>query len=398
MDLATFHPFFLFVGVFQAVVAHVEPPINATLHCHNLHNVLKWSYDQLSPGLRFRINISAVLSLNGAPNVVWVDPPAEPPAEQQVDLSFLSDPSNEYLVTVTAVMGQNESISAPQDGIIFSYFKDSTEGLKCFVDFPPVNVTAQPGDTVLVRFTHPWLVYRHKLQKSKNTNPRSRRSSDAPLPVFHYDVMTTNQHYRWKCVERVCEEKLPVDSAQKKHCLTMSGELKKILVQGTQEYCVHPVEESPSYIVHICIVGILLLGSAVAFVIFMVYRKKTMPLTSLPNSMTFKSKVKQWTVGLVQETVSVPEVEATSPTPLLLTEENEFTATVTSTTEPELRLPIGVSTEDERVSDEVEVGNDEGPGYMQGSNFDEDEAPSGYESRPVLVEFAPGELAEGYRG
>ncbi|XP_039639840.1 interferon gamma receptor 1-like isoform X2 [Perca fluviatilis] len=396
MDLATFHPVFLFLGVFQAVVAHVEPPINATLHCHNLHNVLNWSYDQLSPGLRFRINILATSSLNGAPDVVWVDPPAE----LQADLSFLSDPSNVYHLTVTAVMGQNESIPAPHDGIIFSYFKDSLDGQICFVDFPPVNVTAQPDNTVLVRFTHPWLVYRHKLQRSKNTNPRSRKSNDAPLPIFHYDVMTTNQHYRWQCVDSVCEEKLPVDAAQKKHCLTMSGEMKKISVQGTQPYCVHPVEESPSYIVHICVVGTLLFGSAVAFVLFMVYRKKTMPLTSIPNSMTFKSKVKQWTggPGLIQETVSVPEVEATSPTPLLPTEENEFTATVTSSTEPELRLPIGVSTEDEGVSDDVEVGNDEGPGYMPGSNFDEDEAPSGYESRPVLVEFAPGELAEGYRG
>ncbi|XP_078128479.1 growth/differentiation factor 10b isoform X2 [Sander vitreus] len=373
---------------------NMEPPTNLTFHCHNLHNVLKWSYDQLSPGLRFRIDIGAQSSLNGAPNVVWVDPPAE----LQADLSFLSDPSNDYYLTVTAVMGQNESIPAPHDGIMFSYFKDSPEGLKCFVDFPPVNVTAQPDGTVLVRFTHPWLVYQHKLQRSANTKPRFRKSHDLQLPVFHYDIMTTNQRdYRSQCIERVCEAELSVDAAQKKHCLKMNGELQKMLVQGTREYCVLPLEESPSYIVHICVVGTLLFVSSVAFVLFMVYRKKTKPLTSIPNSMTFKSKVKQWTVGLVQETVSVPEVEATSPTPLLLTEENEYTATVTPSTEPELRLPIGVSTE-EGVSDDVEVGIDEGPGYMPGSNLDEDEAPSGYESRPVLVELAPGELAEAYRG
>uniref|UniRef100_A0A8C9Y1A9 Uncharacterized protein n=1 Tax=Sander lucioperca TaxID=283035 RepID=A0A8C9Y1A9_SANLU len=378
---------FLVSMPFFFLIPQVTPPTNLTFHCHNLHNNLKWSYDQLSPGLRFRIDIS---TLNGAPNVVWVDPPAE----LQADLSFLSDPSNAYYLTVTAVMGQNESVSAPHDGIIFSYFKDSPQG---FVDFPPVNVTAQPDGTVLVRFTHPWLVYQHKLQRSTNTKPRFRKSHDPQLPVFHYDVTTMNQRdYSSHCVESVCEAELSVDPAQKKHCLKMKGELQKMSVRGTQEYCVVPVEESLSYIVHLCVVGTLLFVSSVAFVLFMVYRKKDQ--ASNFCSELYGIKVKQWTVGLVQETVSVPEVEATSPTPLLLTEENEYAATVTPSTEPELRLAIGVSTEDEGVSNDVEVGNDEGPGYMPGSNLDEDEAPSGYESRPVLVELAPGELAEGYRG
>lgn len=109
---------------------------------------------------------------------------------------------------------------------------------------------------------------------------------------------------------------------------------------------------------------------------------------------------------MVQEQVSVPEVDPTSPTPLLPTTEEkegkEFTSSITSSTEPDLRLPIGVWTEGK--VDVVEVKNDEGPGYMQGSNLDVDETqlgsgvPSGYEKRPVFVELAPDEPAEGYRG
>ncbi|XP_034753456.1 interferon gamma receptor 1-like isoform X2 [Etheostoma cragini] len=383
MDLATFHPVFLFL--FQAVVANVEPPTNLTLHCHNMHNILKWSYDQLLPGLRFRVDIGA---LSGDPSFVWV----VPPAELQANLSNLTDPTDAYFVTVTAVMGQNESTPTP--GIIFSYFKDNPEGQKCYVDFPSVSVTAHPDYTVLLRFTHPWLLYR--LQMRKWNKPRFKKSSEPQLPPFDYYVTLTNQHYR--CVERVCEEKLSVDAAQKKHCLKMNGELEKMLVQETKEYCFDvPTGNSPNNLVSVYVVGGLLAAIAGALIISMVYRKKTRPLTSIPNSMTFKSKVKQWTVRLVQETVTVPEVEAISPTPLMLTEEQEFAATVTPSTESELRLPIGVTTEDESVSDDVEVGIDEGPGYMAGSKLDEDEAPSGYESRPVLVELAPGELAEGYR-
>lgn len=58
--------------------------------------------------------------------VLSVDPPA-----QQVDLSFLSDPNNEFFLQVTAVIGEDESEFVPHDGITFSYFKDSLVKQKC---------------------------------------------------------------------------------------------------------------------------------------------------------------------------------------------------------------------------------------------------------------------------
>lgn len=128
-----------------------------------------------------------------------------------------------------------------------------------------------------------------------------------------------------------------------------------------------------------------------------------MPSTPLPKSMTFTNKLKQWTSRAVQETDLVTEVGPTSPTPLLSPEETNLTPAVTPSIEPDFRLTIGVSTQDEDVSDNVEVGNDDGPGYTQGRNLDEDEelcsneATSGYEKRDVFVELAPDELAEGYR-
>lgn len=407
MDSAIFHSVFLFIVWLQAVEAHVEPPANVTLHCHNLHNVLKWSYGQHSPGLKFRVDIGSTADLKGYPNMIWISPPAQ----LQADVSFLSDPTNDYFLTVTAVIGQNESDYAPYDGINFSYFKDSPADRKCFVDFPSVNVTAQQDSTVLLRFTHPWLVYHQRLSSTPNTKPRKKKSHDAQisqeLPVFHYDVVVIGQkerHHNLDCVESVCEEKLSVDPTQKKHCVKVKGELQKIAVRATQEYCVLPFEESQSYLIYYCIVGSLLALSAVAIVLFMVYRKMTSPSSSLPNSMTFTRKLKQWTFGAVQENVFVPEVGPTSPTTLLTTEEDELTPVVTPSAEPDLRLPLGMSTKDEGVSVDVEEGHDEGPGYKQGGNLDEDDAlyssdvPSGYEKRAVVVELAPDELAEGYRG
>ncbi|XP_037638163.1 interferon gamma receptor 1-like [Sebastes umbrosus] len=407
MSWATLHPVLLFLCSVHAAMAHVEPPANVTLHCRNLHNVLKWSYGQLPPGIKFRIDIGATVDLNGSPDVLWVSPPAE----LQANVSFLSDPETDYYIAVTAVIGQNESHVAPHDGISFSYYKDSPADQKCFVDFPTVHLTAQKNNTVLVRFTHPWLVYH---QRFPNRKPRKKKSHDAKnspkLPGFSYDVEIITQKERHhnsveSCEDSVCENELQVDPAQEKHCLRIKGDLLKILVRGTQEYCVLPYEESSSsYLIQYCIVGILLAFSAAAFVIYMGYRKLTTPSSSLPDSMKITSKLKQLTLGNPQETCFVPEVGPVSPTPLLSTEEKDFTPTVTPSTVPDLRLRLGVTTEDEGMSVDVEEKNDEGPGYMKGRHLDEDdelhssEVPSGYEKRPVLVELAPDELAEGYRG
>lgn len=111
-------------------------------------------------------------------------------------------------------------------------------------------------------------------------------------------------------------------------------------------------------------------------------------------------------MGIVRETVVVPGVEPTSPLPLLSeTKGNESTHADTPFTDSDFQLPIGVSTQNDRVCDVTEVGQKD-DNYMQGTNLDEDETEtqnsfeghSSYEKREILVELAPGEQAEGYRG
>lgn len=407
MDLSTFRHVFLSLVLLQVVAAHVEPPNDVILHCHNLHNVVKWNYGQSLPDLKFRVDIGTV---SRPPSELWVHG-----SKLEADVSFLSDPSDDYYLTVTAVIGQNESDPAPQEGIFFSYFMDSPSHQKCVVDFPPVNVTAQQDGSVLFNFMHPWLLYHQRMPGSRDANRRKKKSHAEiinRLPEFTYDVETVSQrehHERFSCEQSVCEGKLLADPAQEKHCLKVRGEMQKILFQATQQYCALPLETTPAdrndYIYIIIIVVVALALIAVFFIFFMVYKKKTKPSSSFPNSMTFTSRLRQWTLGVPRDPVSVPEVEPTSPTYLLsTTEDNEDTGCtpVISSTETDFRLPIGVPADDEGVCDDVEVSDGEGRGYMPG-NLDEDEtqvfngAPSDYEKRPVFVELAPDEQAEGYR-
>lgn len=111
--------------------------------------------------------------------------------------------------------------------------------------------------------------------------------------------------------------------------------------------------------------------------------------------MSFKkitSRRKPGTLNLPKDVVSVPEVDARSPSPLLRDKGGEEDVTPLSA-EPDPRFPLGVKDEEAG----VECG--EGSEYMPGTELEA--APingSGYEQRPVVrVELGPGEAAEGYR-
>lgn len=76
------------------------------------------------PLINLSLSFSCLICFSSPP-VLWVNASA-----RQVDLSFLSA-RNEYLLGVTAVINESESESVPQNGITFTYFKDSFVDQKC---------------------------------------------------------------------------------------------------------------------------------------------------------------------------------------------------------------------------------------------------------------------------
>ncbi|XP_069000524.1 interferon gamma receptor 1-like [Embiotoca jacksoni] len=395
--MGRFHPVSLLLIWIKIAAALVDKPTDVTLRCQNLINVLEWSYGQIQDGLRFRVDISARES-DDFPPELWVEPPA-----LEANLSFLSNPREVYFVTVTAVIGENKSVSHPDDGIAFSYTDQFPDTQRCFLDLPSVNVTVKTADTILIHFEHPWLRFLSKVHDGKKGQGKQI------FQIFKYDLEILNQTtYRdLECEDKVCEAPLLVDAAQENHCLRIEGKILQILVKTKQEYCrTLSLEETSHY--HIYILVPLLLLIAVSLVVYMIIHKKIRPSTSLPRSMIFKDSVMKPIMSPVPETMTVLRVTPSSPTPLTTDEEDrgEFTPVFTSSNQSDFRLSNELPPEVERVSDDIEAGelNYEKHAYQQGSNLEEDEAlPSGgvsngYESRrPVLVNLAPDELNEGYR-
>ncbi|XP_069549023.1 interferon gamma receptor 1-like [Brachyistius frenatus] len=398
--MGRFHPVSLLLIWIKIAAALVDKPTDVTLRCQNLINVLEWSYGQIQDGLRFRVDIRARESSDDFPPELWVEPPA-----LEANLSFLSNPQEVYFVTVTAVIGENESVSSSDDGISFSYTDGFPAIQKCFLDLPSVNVIFKTADTVLIRFEHPWLRFQSKVHGGKKSRGKQI------CQIFKYDLEILNQTtYRdLECEDKVCEALQLVDAAQENHCLRIEGKMLQILVKTKQEYCrTLSFEETSHYHIYISILVPLLLLIVVSVVIYMIIHKKIRPSTSLPPSMIFKDPVKKLTMSPDRETITVLRVTPSSPTPLMTDEEDrgELTPVFTSSNQSDFRLSDELPPEVERVSDDIEAWelNYEKHAYQQGSNLEEDEALSsggvsnGYESRrPVLVNLAPDELNEGYR-
>ncbi|KAM9848160.1 growth/differentiation factor 10b isoform 2-T2 [Aulostomus maculatus] len=337
------------------------------------------------------------------PDPLWVTP-----AALKANVSFLSDPSDDYFLTVTAVVGLNESEPAPNDGIVFSYFMDSPAPQKCSLDLPPVHISEQmnSGLQLQLSFEHPWL-FHSRLEDiigphETNLDSQEDELFNDWLPKFDYSV-TMNKHLRLSdsCTENVCQKALPVDAGHDEHCVKISGELEKIQVEGTGDYCTLAKRwKNNNNVIIISVVAVS--AAAVIFcVFFMIFRKKISPSSSTPRSMMFNGQNKNGTLRIDRERVD--EVITTPASPMPLLSDVSETCDGIPTTEQVLRLPLGLPTKDEGGCDVTEVQKypvQEG-GYEKGINLEEDETTpalcSAYESRQVVVELAPGEEAEGYR-
>uniref|UniRef100_A0A1A8I3Z9 Fibronectin type-III domain-containing protein n=2 Tax=Nothobranchius kuhntae TaxID=321403 RepID=A0A1A8I3Z9_NOTKU len=400
----TIFPLFLLGTDF--LFANVVPPKNVTLHCHNLQNLLEWDYDQMLPGLRFRVDIKSDYGLKSCPGVVWVD---QPPL--QANLSFLSNPNAGYVLTVTAVIGQNES--SPSSAIFFSYFYESLASQKCSLDLPPVSVNLLPDDHVQLRFEHPWLLYHEKLFICESQKKKKKER----LPVFKYKVTVGKRehHHTFECEDRECEAKLRdgcvhrsncTEAAQKKHCLRIKGELEKMQVKSQQSCTLPPAEGSSAGLntgITVTIGLVLLAAAGLAVIAIMVFIKKTRPSSDLPTSILPSSRSNQSTMLMDSEPMAT--VQPSSPTPLLTNiDENdaeEFIHVGNGSTEQDFRIPIGITPN----GHDGNMNNKKSE-YLQGSKLEEgeEEEEEGenlscpYERRPVPVELAPDERTEGYCG
>ncbi|KAM9726779.1 growth/differentiation factor 10b isoform 2-T2 [Menidia menidia] len=402
MDLARLSPLFLFSLCIKGLLANVAAPANVSLQCYNFNNTLTWGYDDIRPGLRFRVDIRSDIGLKGCNDTIWVDQPS-----LEADISFLSDPGTTYSLKVTAVIGLNESEASPPKGLIFSYFHKSPLGQKCYLDLPPVSLSSESQDKVLFSFEHPWLVYQRRPSQCRkaHTKSRWRKQPKETLRAFQYKFFTLGKEEKQHsllCEERLCNGSLPVDPEQDEHCLKFSGELEKMLISPKHSYCTKPPKPADHTHVYVS-VGLLAVVAVAAAVLLMVFCKVTRPSTPLPKFMS-GAPAQRGPMPSHQNSFSSVTVDR----PLLSTPESDSgpespPLPPNGSAENEHRMPLQVPPQNL----EQPRPSGQNPPYMPGSNLEEEEeeepacpeaCSSGYESRAVLDVLEPEERHEGSRG
>lgn len=350
----------------------MPPPSNVTLRCHNMQNTLSWVYGDSEHGLRFKVFVASQAT---EPRELYVDAP-----EMSIDLSEFSDPDNDIMVMVYAVKGGVESAAAPEEGIEYSYFKDSPASQKCTLDLPMVNLTTLEENHLHFSFTHPGVLYPTK-------RPRKRKSHESQdsLPEFEYhiDVLNQSQSHKYSCSEKECQGRFRVHGSEKSYCLNISGEMKKMSVQATRMYCSEPPKppgiNPAAYIIPIVLV---LVG---AFVIgAMVFVKKTrhglstsVPVPNVLNFSATNNHQQQNHAAVDNSDYAVAELEPSSPAPLL---QNQDTSNDSSTFRDEVRLPLGLPDDDNAPQAEAQAAQEDG--YSRGKDLDDDEEEEGEEEQP----------------
>lgn len=376
---------FILFGIHVVHGDTVLPPTNVSLHCHNMQNTLSWMYDHSAPGLRFKVS---VLATNSNSSTHWVDWP-----KKSVDLSKYSVPEDNYVVFVSAVLGTGSSDEVPEEGIEYSYFKDSPATIKCSLDLPAVTVTTSEENHIDFSFPHPGLKYL--------THRRSRRKksydSQSGLDLFEYNIMAINQEslkYVSKsdnCAEEECKGEIHVDDVEKSHCLTISGEMRKMSVQSTQKYCSVPKAPDGINPLAYAIPIVLLLVGGVLIVI-MVVIKKTRTSSQDPSALMNVRNVFPRTYA-APDPSDIDIVEPSSPEPLLTPDQNTSNGG-SSIHRDELRLPIGVYERRNQPDEEMPGGQQDVTenGYSQGNRLEQDEeeeedeeSARAYERRPAPV-------------
>ncbi|XP_014893703.1 interferon gamma receptor 1-like isoform X1 [Poecilia latipinna] len=379
---------FIFPFVSATLVA---PPTNVTLTCRNLQNILSWNYDNDVPGVRFKVSIRSTAKISGCPKKMWVNESSS----RQADLSLLSDPDIMYLVDVKAVLGKDESVSSPEDGIEFSYFSSALSGQKCLLDIPPVDITTQDQHHMLVEFKHPWLVYKDGLYRC---NAQKKKNE---LPNFKYTINVVGQDkpHSSDCEEDECKIRLQVDMKQDKHCLKINGELELMTVVTTKEFC---TEKAPPPLNRTGLIAGITIAilAALAVIAVMVFWKQTRPTLVKINSLVIRKTNKPE----FQHLPDVPSPVTVSPFPMP-PEDPPVKPVIIPKTDEDYDQRIKLSPNNQAFTEEREEESTSDDPYMSGQKLDSDSEepdfieiiPSPYECRGVVVELAPEDRAEGYR-
>ncbi|XP_056117879.1 interferon gamma receptor 1-like [Rhinichthys klamathensis goyatoka] len=364
-------PVFQF-GVFYALLCQcafglVPPATNVSVVCHNFVNVLYWNYSNPAEQLRFSVLVKPYES----------DRRTVDTSQIFLDISNYShDAADDYVVDVTAHVGQEKSESA---SIRFTYSKDyydeKKHTYKCSLDFPAVNISVHK-DVIKVSFWHPYLFY----------------EQDTLNEEFKYTVTHDQETFSDYCLgeDEQCIADIHFNQSVAGQCveLRFEGKISAIPTHTSRHVCVPrltPHTDHTGLILALLGGGFVLL-CIIAGVVWVI-SKKWSKIPKLPEALRSFISSQTPTVLLPQ-----PECSTISPTasdghkPLL--NEVSYGSCPISVDEKDCETTTDLANTEEGDDPEVPEEDDE--------DFTGFGLSSDYNSPKCLYEMSPEDFAEGY--
>ncbi|XDV50908.1 hypothetical protein PO909_019894 [Leuciscus waleckii] len=344
----------------------VPSATNVSVVCHNFVNVLYWNYSDPAEEMRFSVLVKPYESDD--PRTVYT-------SQMYLDFSnYSNDAADDYIVDVTAYVGQEKSEPA---SIRFTYSKDyydeKTHTNKCSLDFPAVN-TSGHKDVIEVSFWHPSLFYEHGI----------------PNEEFKYTVTYDEETFTDSCFEDedLCITQIHLNQSLAGHCveLKFEGKIAAIPTHTSRSVCVPPLQTHTDH--SVLIMAFLGVGVVMFFIIAGVVWILSKKWSKIPK---FPEALRNFISGQTPTTLHPqPEDNLSSPTasdghkPLLT----------------EVSYPTSLDEKDcETTTDLANTEADE-PQVPEEDDDDDDFTVCGqssdYNSPKCLIEMSHEDFAEGY--
>uniref|UniRef100_A0A8C2IMG6 Fibronectin type-III domain-containing protein n=1 Tax=Cyprinus carpio TaxID=7962 RepID=A0A8C2IMG6_CYPCA len=199
-----------FTGDIRSSVSRPSPPASVSIQCDSYGVEVRWEYPDLDQDVQFQVKV--IHDYNERNSNVTQN------LTQSLHLNIsnmLFYPAyNRYYVTVTAVRGGEESEPTLSD--IFSYNKYATAKIKCYLDFPEVELSPKDGK-LHVQFTNPLQLYRN--------SPALRGLTDNLEYCIETEEGKNKTCETCEMKQNTCEKSVVFSEYRGEYCINLTGKI-----------------------------------------------------------------------------------------------------------------------------------------------------------------------------
>ncbi|XP_056090320.1 interferon gamma receptor 1 [Rhinichthys klamathensis goyatoka] len=258
-------------------VSRPSPPVNLSIQCDNYGVEVRWEYPDLSQDVHFLVEVGE--SVN--PNERKYDTTRN--LSLNISSMLFNSAYNVYFVSVTAVRGGKSSDPCVSDDS-FSFNKLATSKLKCYLDFPEVELSPNDGK-LHIQFVNPLHLYRN--------TPALRNLTDD----LKYTVETEEGWTESTCEMKTkrCEVSIGFSELKEVYCVNLTGQIGDRQLNLRRGSCFEgDIRFYPPFTVYLYpVLGVVLSLLFTTGIIMLLVKKcyseiKKKSMAAFPNFLVFK--------------------------------------------------------------------------------------------------------------